>query len=142
MTSGTIHHDGQADKTPANTFIVELSGGERITLPIPKFQLKYTEEDLQLDAWRDEAGYLHKIEARRSLRKVELEYPYLNDEQMSLLKRALKSQEYFKFYYYDYANGINGVINEAYSGLFTYTLYSMRYGTGEWIDVHCSVIER
>lgn len=142
MTSGTINHDGQADKTPANTFIVELSTGERITLPVPKIQLKYTEEDLQLDAWRDEAGYLHKIEARRSLRKVELEYPYLNDNQMSLLKRALKSEEYFKFYYYDYENGISGVINEAYSGLFTYTLYSLRYGTGEWIDVHISVIER
>jgi len=133
---------GQIDKTPAGTFIVELAGGERITLPVPKFKIGYQEEDLQLDAWRDEAGYLHKIEARRSLRRVDLEYPYLNDSQMSLIKRALKSQEYFKFYYYTYADGENGVIDEAYSGNFNYTLYSIRRGEGEWIDVKIAIIER
>ena len=134
--------EGLANKTPAGTFIVELSNGTQITLPVPKIQLKYEEEDLQLDAWRDEAGYLHKIEARRSLRKVELEWPYLNDAQLSLVKGALKAEEYFKFYFYDYDNQKNGVLNEAYSGPLTYSLYSLRYGVGEWIDIHCSVIER
>lgn len=133
---------GQIDKTPAGTFIVELADGTQITLPVPKFKIGYQEEDLQLDAWRDEAGYLHKIEARRSLRRVDLEYPYLNDSQMSLIKRALKSQEYFKFYYYNYANGTSGVINEAYSGTLTYTLYSLRKGEAEWVDVKVAIIER
>lgn len=140
MTRTTI--DGLADKTPVNTFIVEWPNGTRIELPVPKIQLKYTEEDLQLEAWRDEAGYLHKIEARRSLRKVELEWPYLNDAQLNLIKNATKSYEYFKFYYYDYESGTNGVIDEAYSGPLTHTLYSLRYGVGEWIDIHLSIIER
>lgn len=140
--TNTTPFAGQTAKTPANTFIVELASGERITLPVPKYKIGYQEEDLQLDAWRDEAGYLHKIEARRSLRRIDLEYPYLNDSQMSLLKRALKSQEYFKFYYYTYANGVNGVMNEAYSGNFNYTLYSLRKGEAEWIDVKIAIIER
>ena len=41
-----------------------------IELPTPKPNPKYTEEDLQLEAWRDEAGYLHKIQVRTGLRKV------------------------------------------------------------------------
>lgn len=133
---------GQTDKTSAGTFIVELAGGQRITLPVPKYKIGYQEEDLQLDAWRDEAGYLHKIEARRSLRRVDLEYPYLNDSQMQTIKTALKSQEYFKFIYYNYEDGTSGVIDEAYSGNFTYTLYSLRKGEAEWIDVKIAIIER
>ena len=133
---------GLTDKEPANTFIVELDGGERITLPVPKYKIGYIEEDLQLDAWRDEAGYLHKIEARKALRRVDLEWPYLNDSQMELVKYALKSQEYFKFYYYNYASGTSGVMNEAYSGNLNYTLYSLRKGEAEWIDIKVGIIER
>ena len=133
---------GQIDKTPAGTFIVELAGGEQITLPVPKYKIGYQEEDLQLDAWRDEAGYLHKVEARRSLRRVDLEWPYLNNSQLQLIKNALKAQEYFKFYYYNYADGTSGVINEAYSGTLTYTLYSLRKGEAEWVDVKVAIIER
>ena len=133
---------GQIDKTPAGTFIVELAGGEQITLPVPKYKIGYQEEDLQLDAWRDEAGYLHKVEARRSLRRVDLEWPYLNNSQLQLIKNALKAQEYFKFYYYNYEDGTSGVINEAYSGTLTYTLYSLRKGEAEWVDVKVAIIER
>lgn len=133
---------GLTDKEPAGTFIVELDGGTRITLPVPKIKIGYIEEDLQLDAWRDEAGYLHKIEARRSLRRVDLEYPYLNNSQLQTIKYALKSQEYFKFYYYNYEDGTNGVINEAYSGNLNYTLYSLRKGEAEWIDIKVAIIER
>lgn len=133
---------GQADKTPANTYIVVLNGGTRIVLPVPKVKLKHEEEDLQLEAWRDEAGYLHKVEARRSLRRFDLEWAYLNDDQMSLIKHALKSQEYFQFIYYDYNGGENGVLDEAYSGNITYELYSLRYGEGEWTNVKVAIIER
>lgn len=133
---------GLTDKEPANTFIVELSDGTQITLPVPKIKPGYTEEDLQLDAWRDEAGYLHKIEARRSLRRVDLEWPYLNNSQLQLIKNALKAHEYFKFYYYNYEDGTSGVINEAYSGTLTYNLYSLRKGEAEWIDIKVAIIER
>ena len=130
------------DKTPANTFVVEWPDHQRFELPVPKIQTKYTEEDLQLEAWRDEAGYLHKVEARRGLHKVELEWPYLNDEQMTYIRRACKTYEYFKFIFYCDTTGEYGVLDEAYSGPFTFTLYSLRYGEGEWIDVHLSIIER
>ena len=133
---------GQADKLPANTYIVVLSDGTRITLPVPKVKPKYEEEDLQLEAWRDEAGYLHKVEARRSLRRLDLEWSYLNDDQMYLIKHALKSQEYFQFIFYDYQSGLNGTLNEAYSGNITYELYSLRHGEGEWVNVKVAIIER
>lgn len=132
---------GQADKTSANTFTV-VSGGVTYPLPVPKAKTSYTEEDLQLEAWRDEAGYLHKVEARRSLRRIDLEWAYLNDDQMAYIKTALKSNEYFTFYYYDYANGTTGTLTEAYSGNITYSLYSLRYGEGEWIDIKVAIIER
>ena len=130
------------DKKAADTYIVEWADGQRFELPVPKIQIKYTEEDLQLEAWRDEAGYLHKVEARRNLHKIELEWPYLNDEQMAYIRRATKTHEYFKFIFYCDAVGKYGVLDEAYSGPFTFTLYSLRHGTGEWIDVHLSIIER
>lgn len=133
---------GQIDKTPAGTFIVELSDGTQITLPVPKTKPGYTEEDLQLDAWRDEAGKLHTVEARKSLRRVDLEWPYLNNSQLQLIKHALKTQKFFKFYYYNYEDGTNGVIDEAYSGTLTYTLYTLRKGEAEWIDIKAAIIER
>ena len=132
---------GLTDKTSVNTFTV-VSGGTTYPLPVPKAKIGYTEEDLQLEAWRDEAGYLHKVEARRSLRRIDLEWPYLNDDQMNVVKTALKSNEYFTFYYYDYVNGTSGVLTEAYSGNITYTLYSLRFGEGEWTDVKVAIIER
>lgn len=127
--------------TSANTFIV-VSGGTQYVLPTPKHKINYQEEDLQLEAWRDEAGYLHKVEARRSLRRIDLEWAYLTDTQMNLIKTALKSNEYFEFIYYDYNGGTNGVLEEAYSGNLTYTLYSLRKGVGEWVDVKVAIIER
>ena len=33
-------------------------------------------------------------------------------------------------------------LTEAYSGNITYTLYSLRYGEGEWTDVKVAIIER
>jgi hypothetical protein len=133
---------GLSAKTPPNTFEVVLPNGLRYVLPVPKYQINYQEEDLQLEAWRDEAGYLHKVEARRGLRRVDLEWPYLSDDELSLVRTALKSSEYFRFIYYNSQSGTGGVMQEAYSGNLTYTLYSLRNGEGEWIDVKIAVIER
>lgn len=113
-----------------------------IELPTPKINPKYTEEDLQLEAWRDEAGYLHKIQVRTGLRKVELEWPYLTNEQLGVVRRAVKGSEYFTFRYYSDSAGINGYMSEAYSGDITYELYTLRYGHGEWVNVKVSIIER
>lgn len=132
---------GLAGKTPANTFVVTNSAGT-YTLPVPKNKIAYTKEDLQQEAWRDEAGYLHKIEARRQLRRIDLEWPYLSDSEMRLITTALKTDEYFSIRYYDYTSGVNSTITEAYSGTITYSLYSLREGEGEWIDVKVAIIER
>ena len=132
---------GLAGKTPANTFVVTNSGGS-YTLPVPKTKIGYTKEDLQLEAWRDEAGYLHKVEARRQLRRIDLEWSYLSDSEMQLITNALKSDEYFSFRYYDYTSGTSSTILEAYSGTITYSLYSLREGEGEWVDVKVAIIER
>ena len=113
-----------------------------IELPTPKINPKYTEEDLQLEAWRDEAGYLHKIQVRTGLRKVELEWPYLTDEQLGVVRRAVKGSEYVTCRYYSDSAGINGYMSEAYSGDITYELYTLRYGHGEWVNVKVSIIER
>ena len=132
---------GLSNKTSPNTFIV-TSGGVTYTLPVPKAKIGYTKEDLQLEAWRDEAGYLHKVEARRQLRRIDLEWPYLNDDQLQFITTALKSNEYFSIQYYDYTSGKDTTISEAYSGNITYTLYSLSKGEGEWIDVKVPIIER
>ena len=132
---------GLAGKTPANTFVVTNSAGT-YTLPVPKNKIGYTKEDLQQEAWRDEAGYLHKIEARRQLRRIDLEWSYLSDAEMRLITAALKTDEYFSIRYYDYMNGVNSTITEAYSGTITHSLYSLREGEGEWIDVKVAIIER
>ena len=102
-----------------DTFKVVNGSGE-YTLPTPKFELKYTEEDLQLEAWRDEAGKLHKVQARTGLRRVDLEWPYLTDEQLSYIRTALKTSEYFRFIYYNSDDGMGGEMDEAYSGNLTY----------------------
>ena len=117
-------------------------GSTTTVLPMPKYKINYTKQDLQLEAWRDEAGYLHKVEARRGLRRVDLEWSYLNDTEMNTIQTALKSAEYFKFKYYDYVSGSNAEMAEAYSGDITYTLYSLRNGVGEWVDVKVAIIER
>ena len=132
---------GLSNKTSANTFFV-TAGGVTYTLPVPKAKIGYTREDLQLEAWRDEAGYLHKVEARRQLRRIDLEWPYLNNDQLNYITTALKSSEYFSIQYYDFASGGNTTISEAYSGNITYTLYSLSKGEGEWIDVKVAIIER
>lgn len=124
-----------------DTFKVVNGSGE-YTLPTPKFELKYTEEDLQLEAWRDESGKLHKVQARTGLRRVDLEWPYLTDEQLSYIRTALKTSEYFRFIYYNSDDGMGGEMSEAYSGNLTYTLYSLRYGEAEWINVKVAIIER
>ena len=117
-------------------------GSTTTVLPMPKYKIGYTKQDLQLEAWRDEAGYLHKVEARRGLRRVDLEWPYLTDTEMNTIQTALKSSEYFKFTYYDYTVGSTAEMSEAYSGDITYTLYSLRNGVGEWVDVKVAIIER
>jgi hypothetical protein len=133
---------GLTNKASVDTYRVIWSDGTTFDLPTPQIELKYTEEDLQLEAWRDEAGYLHKIEARKMLHKVELTWPYLSDAELALIRRACKTQEYFRFQFYCDAVGTQGYLDEAYSGDLTMTLYSLRYGEGEWIDVHLSIIER
>jgi hypothetical protein len=113
-----------------------------VKLPTPSIKPKYTEQDLQSsNTTRDLVGYLHKETIRWGVRKVELEWAYLTNEQMNLIRSATKGKEYFTFQYYSTSAGISGSFT-AYTGDFTYSLYSLRKGVGEWTDVSLSFIEQ
>lgn len=115
-----------------------------INLPPVSRLPKYTYQDLQLKAWRDGNGVLHKRTVRRALLKIELSFQYLPNDLFLVLKNSTKSgsAEFFSFTYYDPGIGITGNIAEAYAGDLTADLYSLRKGAGEWTDVQVSIIER
>lgn len=115
-----------------------------INLPPVSRLPKYTYQDLQLKAWRDGNGVLHKRTVRRGLLKIELTFQYLPDDMFFLLRQSTKSglAEFFSFTYYDPENGEAGYISEAYAGDLTADLYSLRKGIGEWTNVQVSIIER
>lgn len=117
------------------------AGGVTYTLPTPKYKIGYTKQSLELEAWRDEAGELHVVEARRKLRRVDMEWSYLTATQMQLIENAVKSEKFFTFNFYDYTAG-DLTSMTAYSGDITYTLYSLRNGVGEYTDVKVPIIER
>ena len=113
-----------------------------VELPTPGIKAKYTEEDMQSEnTTRDAYGVLHKETVRWGVRKVELTWPYLTDAQMNIIRSACKGHEWFVFKYYSTTAGINGQIDNCYTGDLKYSLYSLRNGVGEWIDVSLSFIE-
>lgn len=111
-----------------------------VALPtIPIGNVKYTENDLQSVGYRDEAGFLHKITVRYGVRKLEVKWNMLTDEEVSLIRSLTKGKEFFRLEYFSDNN--NGVIEKAYAGDPSYSLYNVRNGKGMWKDYSISFIE-
>ena len=121
------------------TFIVDGTH----TLPTPGIDVQYTEQDLQQYGKRDDAGTLHKKTVRWGLRRLDLHWPVLTSAEMTAIRTAVKGKEYFSFQYLSDSAGVSGVIPEAYSGDFTYKLYTANDPTAPvWRDVSLAIIER
>ena len=110
--------------------------------PVPVGNVSYQENDLQSVGYRDELGFLHKTTVRYGVRKFELKWNTLSDKEMNQLRTLLKGKEYFRFEYICANETHTGVIDMAYAGDISYSLYNYIKGIAIWKDIKVSIIER
>nr|DAO20455.1 MAG TPA: hypothetical protein [Caudoviricetes sp.] len=111
--------------------------------PVIRGNAKYSENDLAEEAYRDALGFTHKKTVRFGVRKIELSWPRLTDDELNLIADLTKGKEYFKFEYYDRKKKAAGVIQEAYSGnTLKYTIDKGATNKKVWKDISISIVER
>lgn len=101
------------------TYVLKINGTE---LPTPDENgVEITEQDLQVNSYRDMAGKLHKRTVRWGLRRLDVSWSRLTAEQVNLIRSLTKGKEYFSFAYYS-SDEKSGTIPECYSGDLKYGL--------------------
>jgi len=112
-------------------------------IPTPGIDTKYTEEDAQLTAYRDENGLLHKNTVAWGKRKVECVWPILTNDEINLLRKLTKNSEYVTLTYYNTQDGTSGTISQCYTGDLTYKLHTYALNNEPmWLEVGLNFIER
>ena len=95
------------------TYVLKIDGTE---LPTPDENgVKITEQDLQVNSYRDMAGKLHKRTVRWGLRRLDVSWNRLTADQVNLIRSLTKGKEYFSLSYYS-SDDKSGTISECYSG--------------------------
>lgn len=101
------------------TYVLKINGTE---LPTPDENgVEITEQDLQVNSYRDMAGKLHKRTVRWGLRRLDVSWSRLTAEQVNLIRSLTKGKEYFSLAYYS-SDEKSGTIPECYSGDLKYGL--------------------
>lgn len=101
------------------TYVLKINGTE---LPTPDENgVEITEQDLQVNSYRDMAGKLHKRTVRWGLRRLDVSWSRLTAEQVNLIRSLTKGKEYFSLTYYS-SDEKSGTISECYSGDLKYGL--------------------
>ncbi len=109
--------------------------------PVLRKNAKYSENDLSEKAYRDAFGVMHQKVARWGVRKVELKWPRLTDDQLNLITSLVKGKENFTFEFYDRKKKGRGTY-KGYSGnTLSYTLDKGATNKDIWVDVSISIIE-
>lgn len=113
-----------------------------VVLPTPT-SMTYKEADLQVEGYRDAAGYLHKTTARWGVRTVKVKWERnLSNAEITLIRNAVKGKEYATVNYYSDTNGESGTMT-AYTGDMDYELVRATTNSdGRWTGLALSFIEQ
>ena len=119
----------------ANSEIYSI-GGYRLPSPT---SASVSVEDLELSAYRDAIGRVHRERARQGVRKVSFSYDILTQEELSELLPHL-SATFFRLTYLDPEYGKHTI--ECYCSQKSGDLYSAILYNGLWRNVQFNCIER
>jgi len=107
-------------------------------LLIPDINVNITENDLDSsDSGRDEAGYMHRIIIRSSIKTFEFVYAVLDVEDYAYIQSLFYGKPDFEFSYKNPDGSM--VTTRAYSSKRSITLRN--YATGEYKNLKFNIIE-
>ena len=121
---------------------MEVLKVDNVTLPTPT-SMEYKEADLQIEGYRDSAGYLHKTTVRWGVRTIKVKWEYfLTNAQLTAMRTAIKGKEYITVNYYSDSAGASGTMT-AYTGDMDYKLVKATTNSnGKWTGLAISFIEQ